>query len=241
MAHILIPRFHWHLRINDGLPFLWAWLSWPMWPVHNLLLIKGVLQHRDSVWEHEAWSIHLWHKLSNNGLWGRSLCSQCISDLVGEGGEGRGKVWNFWGFGWKHVLEFEKTGCAFCSFGPRPLLYRILRGKIFPKHPEWNKKKEWQQLVRKSKACEKAEHFLIQYFTFFSHLGEAGFILQTVWFVFKHLKFSALGVFFSLSHYTAAPLVPTGPLPVAFVSTSSLEHFSCYTILAELIWLRWYF
>lgn len=160
----------------------------------------------------------------------------------GWGGEGRGKVWNFWGFGWRYLLEFEKTGCAFCSFGPRPLLYRILRGKIFPKHSERNKKKKWQQLMRKNKASEKAEHFLIQYFTFFSHLGEAGFILQTVWFVFKHLKFSALDVFFSLSHYTAAPLIVlTGPLPVAFVPTSSLEHFmlyySCWSDIASMILL----
>lgn len=75
--------------------FLWGRLSWPPWPVHNLLLIKGVLQHRDSVWEQEAGSIRLWHKLSNNVLGVHGLCSQFISRVE----EGCGKVLVFPGVG----------------------------------------------------------------------------------------------------------------------------------------------
>lgn len=41
---ISIYRFHWHLQINDALLFSFCWLSWPKWPLHNLLLIKEVLQ-----------------------------------------------------------------------------------------------------------------------------------------------------------------------------------------------------
>ena len=130
MAHILIPRLHWHLRINDGLPFLWGWLSWPAWPLHNLLLIKGVLQHQDSVWEHWARSIHLWHKLSNNALWASSLRSQFISDLAGVGVRGEERPRISESLAWSTVSIWTQGGSAFSSFGPVPLSREAVVGNF---------------------------------------------------------------------------------------------------------------